>query len=92
MTSSMICSRVLLGFPDMVALGLISWTWVIKGYGCTTKVNVGAIGLPKMCDNSVSARGIKMNDNGFEMGLHKKQRVTGGFTTYTLNLCTSGRQ
>ena len=45
-TSSMTCLCGLLGFPDMVALGLISGNWVTKDHACKAKVADALSRLP----------------------------------------------
>ena len=58
-TISMTCSRGLLGFPILVSLGLISGNWVTKDHPCKAKVTVGALGLPRQCENSTMVTGSK---------------------------------
>ena len=75
-TSSMTCSRGLLGFPDLVALGLISREWVTKDHLCKAKVTVGALGLPRKCENSTTMRGSKRPMNGGESVVPKRLKLS----------------
>ena len=75
-TSSMTCSIGLLGFPDLVALGLISREWVTKDHLCKAKVMVGALGLSKQCENSRAVRGNKRSNEGGENMMAKRLKLS----------------
>merc|ERR1711867_8023 len=75
-TSSMSCIRGLLGFPDLVSLGLISGEWVTKDHICKARVMVGALGLPKQCENSVK-RGEKRASDGVHNKVAKRIKLYG---------------
>ena len=82
--------RGLLAFPDLVALGLISGEWVTKDHLCKAKVMVGALGLPKQCENS-DKRGNKRANEGGGNVLAKRLQLNGDYKQHAVTISNVGK-
>ena len=95
-TSSMMCKRGLLGYPDMGALGMLKGSFpIVTTHECTAKVNVGAPGFPKRCSNSFRNEGEASSSGGKRkreeqnsdlVKKHKKKTSTPNNSIYVQNL------